>query len=67
MLKSLCSSRKFLVSASSDSCKLTQYFYTTKERTKDTKVSTIILVNFVLFVAFVVRFPVSFLVAALPR
>ena len=46
--------------------RLTKNILTTKI-TKATKGSDILIINFVLFVAFVVRFPVSFLVAALPR
>jgi hypothetical protein len=46
--------------------RLTKNILTTKI-TKAAKGSDILIINFVLFVAFVVRFPVSFLVAASPH
>jgi hypothetical protein len=39
----------------------------TTKFTKDTKVSEILFLNFVLFVSFVVRTVVAYLLAALPR
>jgi hypothetical protein len=58
--------RKFSDPYSSMMQRLTKNILTTKI-TKAAKGSDILIINFVLFVAFVVRFPVSFLVAASPH